>query len=170
MAIHQRFFKTFSVTLAPLLLSVFKESLSSLAPTMREATISLILKKDKNPLHCSSDRPISLLITDVKLLAKLLAQRLDVALPLIITADQTGFMKDRYSFSNIRCLLNIFYSPSPSNTPEILLSLNTEKAFDQVAWDLFYTQNSCPGLRLFTLLQWLQYIPTITSLPTLNLL
>lgn len=43
------FFKTFSGSLASLLLSVFNESLSknSLPPTMREATISLILKNDK---------------------------------------------------------------------------------------------------------------------------
>lgn len=90
------FFKTFSVTLAPLLFLLFKESLSlnSLPPTMREATISLILKKDKNPLHCSSYRLISLLNTDVKLLAKLLAQSLEVARPSIISADQTGFIKD----------------------------------------------------------------------------
>lgn len=61
------FFKTFSGTLTPLLLSVFNESLltNSLPPTMREATISLTLKSEKNPSHCSSYRPISLLNTDI---------------------------------------------------------------------------------------------------------
>lgn len=41
------------------------------SPTMREVTISLILKKDKNPSQCSSYQPVSLLNTDVKILAKL---------------------------------------------------------------------------------------------------
>lgn len=135
------FLKTFSESLAPLLLSIFKElfSSNSLPPTMREATISLILKKDKNPLKCSSYHPISLLNTDVKLLAKLLAQRLKAPLPSIISTDQTDFMKNCYSFFNVRHLLNILYSPSPSNTPKILLSLDAEKVFDRVEWDyLFY--------------------------------
>lgn len=49
------FFKKFSELLAPLLLSAFKESFfsNSLPPTKREDIISLILKKDKNRLHCS---------------------------------------------------------------------------------------------------------------------
>lgn len=95
------FFKRFSEQLAPILLSVFRESLSSqsLPLTMREATISLILKKDKDPVQCSSYRPISLLNTDVKILAKILSLRLEVCLPSIISTDQTGFMKNRYSFS-----------------------------------------------------------------------
>lgn len=67
------FLKTFSDTLSPLLLYMFNESLQSslLPPTLQQATISLIYKKDEDPLSCSSYRPISLLCADVKLLAKM---------------------------------------------------------------------------------------------------
>lgn len=77
------FFKKISEKLAPLLLTVFKESLfsNSLPPTMREATISLILEKDKSPSQCGSYCPIFLLNTDVKILAKLLARRLEALVP-----------------------------------------------------------------------------------------
>lgn len=60
------FYKTFSKQLAPLLLHMFNYSLSTatLPKTLTEASISVILKKDKNPAECSSYRPISLLNVD----------------------------------------------------------------------------------------------------------
>lgn len=136
------FYKTFADVLSPLLLNMFNESLKngSLPLTLRQATISLILKKDKDPLSCSNYRPISLLCADVKILAKMLAGRLERVLPNIIAADQTGFVKNRHSFHNIRRLFDILYSPVTSDKPELVISMDAEKAFDRVEWPyLFYT-------------------------------
>ena len=71
------FFKTFTGKLAPLLLSVFNESLESgsLPPTLTQATIALLLKKGKNPTSCSSYRPLSLLNADVKVLHLVITSR-----------------------------------------------------------------------------------------------
>lgn len=51
----------------------------------------------------------------------------------IILPDQTGLIRDRYSFINISRLFNILYSPH-SNSPEVVLALDAEKAFDRVEW------------------------------------
>ncbi len=121
---------------------MFNESYNSgiLPQTLRQAVISLILKKDKDPLQCSNYRPISLLCADVKLLAKILARRLDPLLPAIISPDQTGFIKNRHSFHNVARLLNILYSTSHKKIPELVISIDAEKAFDRVEWCfLFYT-------------------------------
>ena len=106
---------------------------------MRQAVISLILKTDKNPLECGSFRPISLLNTDAKVLAKVLARRLEEVLPSVISPDQTGFIKNLYSFSNIRRLMNILYGSSPPGELEVGLSLDAEKAFDRVEWDYLFS-------------------------------
>ncbi len=84
------FYKKCKNKLSPLLSNVFEESFSSgtLPPTMRQAVISLIFKKNKDPLDCGSYRPISLLNVDSKILAKMLARRLENVLPSIISNDQ----------------------------------------------------------------------------------
>ncbi len=81
-----------------------------LPPTLRQSCISLILKKDKDPHECGLYRPISLLNVDVKILAKMLAKRLESVLPTIIHSDQTGFIKNRLLSHNIRRAFNIIYS------------------------------------------------------------
>ncbi|KAI2645988.1 LINE-1 retrotransposable element ORF2 protein [Labeo rohita] len=130
------FYKKFHVKLAPLLLSVFEESLDlgKLPPTLRQASITLLPKDGKDPTLCNSYRPISLLNVDVKILAKTLASRLEVILPSIISEEQTGFIKGRYSFSNIRTLFNIVYSRQNSGSSEVIISLDAEKAFDRIEW------------------------------------
>ena len=62
------FYKKLSDQLAPLLLEMFNHSLKQgiLPPTLMQASISLIFKKDKDPLSCASYRPISLLPVDTR--------------------------------------------------------------------------------------------------------
>ena len=134
------FYKKFRDQLAPLLLEVFNESLDrgSLPPTFSQASISLLLKKDKDPTHCGSYRPISLLNVDAKILAKVLAHRLEDPLPKIISEDQTGFIKGRHSFANIRRLIDIAYTKNTVVVPEAVISLDAEKAFDRVEWQYLF--------------------------------
>lgn len=123
------FLKKCKDKLAPIMLEVFNESLRNgyFPPTLTQAKITLLLKKDKDPTNCGSYRPISLLNVDIKILAKVMAHRLESVLPKVISEDQTGFIKGRHSFSNIRRLANVIYSPGPSLTAEAVISLDVER-------------------------------------------
>lgn len=94
------FYKAFSPSLAPILVRLFNDAFlkGHLPPTLTEASITLLLKKDKDPLLCGSYRPISLLNVDFKILAKLLSFHLQKVIPTLIDPDQSGFISGRVIF------------------------------------------------------------------------
>ena len=72
--------------------------------------------------------------------SKVIALRLETILPHIISEDQTGFVQGRQSYFNLRRLFNIIYTESNTPSPEAVILLDAEKAFDRVEWNyLFYT-------------------------------
>ena len=92
------------------------------------------MKKGKEPTNCSSYRPISLISLDVKILSKILANRLNGVISTLINPDQVGFIGKRYASDNIRRLINVMWSVRNNNTPIAAVSLDAEKAFDCVEW------------------------------------
>lgn len=71
---------------------------------------------------------------DQKILAMVLATHLQQALPALVVVDQTGFMAGQSSSFHTRRLLNIIGFPNPT-VPEVVISLDAEKAFDRVKWE-----------------------------------
>lgn len=72
-------YKRFSDKLLPHLLEMYNESYKKgiLPPSLRLATISLLLKPGKAPTDMGSYRPISLMSCDTKILCKALARRIE---------------------------------------------------------------------------------------------
>lgn len=95
------------------------------------ASITLLLKKNRDP-HCASYRPISVINVDYKIIAKVLALRLERVLPSIIQLDQTGFVHGRTSTDNLRRYFDILYHTNELNSQNVILSVDAEKAFDRV--------------------------------------
>ena len=105
-----------------------------LSPDQRRGIISLIPKKDKNPIFLKNWRPISLLNTDYKLASKCIAFRIKNVLNNIISGEQTGFLKGRYIGENIRLALDMIDYLSVNNLPSIMFLIDFEKAFDKLEW------------------------------------
>lgn len=128
-------YKEFKEKLISPLLDMFMEAFQQgcLPLSLRSALITLILKPEKPPINCGSYRPISLLNSDAKIIAKVLAMRLEEILPQLIHPDQNGFIKNRQGFHNVRRVLNLVHAGN--DDPDLaILSLDAEKAFDRLEW------------------------------------
>lgn len=103
-------YKRYSTQLIPILLKVYNLAFETgtLPASMNEALIVVLLKPGKDPSSPDSYRPISLLTFDVKLLVRVLANRLAKCIQKIIHRDQSGFIPTRSTSQNLRRLfLNI---------------------------------------------------------------
>ncbi len=106
------FYKANASVLAPLLIRMLNHSieLEKFPDSLYEAYVCLLRKKDRDDTVPTIYRPISLLNCDQKVIAKILTIRLNKHIDSIIHSDQTGFIPGRFSFCNLRRLLNILYN------------------------------------------------------------
>ena len=95
---------------------------TSIIPThMNTANMSLILKPNKDPTQPSSYRPISLINTDLKIITKALATRMETATSILIHPDQAGFIKNRHISGNTRRLFNLINLAQQTNNKSIIV-------------------------------------------------
>jgi hypothetical protein len=126
------FFKRYWYDLKSDFQSVLECSFKSgvLPDSMKLSVITLIFKKDSRA-DLKNYRPISLLCTDYKMIAKCLAERMKTILPSLIASDQTGFMKDCY-MAKISLSLDVQENLSRDYKPGLCFQADWEKAYNLV--------------------------------------
>ena len=98
------------------------------------ALIVLLYKKGLREL-ITNWRPISLSNTDIKIISKVLAERLKKVLPEIIETDQSGCIIGRKIGHNIRLIEDIIEEMDDDN---VILLIDQQKAFDRVEWEWLF--------------------------------
>lgn len=133
------FYQCFWKIIGPIFYAALKEIFKQkeMSESQKISVISLIHKKGEKQL-LKNYRPISLTNTDYKIIACVLAKRLQKILSYTINKNQTAYVKGRYIDENARLILDIFEYCNSENKDGILLFLDFEKAFDSVEWNFLF--------------------------------
>ena len=102
--------------------------------TASHSIISLMPKPKKDITEIKNWRPLSLLNCDYKIYAKMIANRLQIVLPELISTDQTGFVKGRDIADNIKSLNVIIEYCKENQIDAILTAYDFQQAFDSCEW------------------------------------
>ena len=130
----KEFYTKFFAEVGPLLLENYNYCYTKgkLNRSARYGLISLIPKKETDLMLLPSYRPLTLLSVDFKILSKTMAERLKIALPGIISVEQSGFMENRNISENIRRTFEVIKYTKKNNIPALIMTIDFRKCFDLI--------------------------------------
>ncbi|XP_049378369.1 uncharacterized protein LOC125843198 [Solanum stenotomum] len=105
----------------------------------------VLLPKNEQPIRFRDLRPISLSNFTNKIISKLLSMRLATVLPLLISDNQSGFVRGRSITESIMLAQEITHGiKKPQIGNNVVIKLDMAKAYDRVSWSFI-----CLAVRRF---------------------
>ena len=134
--IPNKFYKTFSAVIAPILANVINESheKGEFTPGFSDGLIALLYKKKERD-DPRNYRPITLLNGDYKIMMRILTQRMNETVVQFVSRFQNGFVPDAFIAENIMLLKLVQAYIEDGDEDAFFVFLDMEKAFDRCSWD-----------------------------------
>lgn len=132
--IGSEFYKVFKEKVSPILKEVYEEIFKKerVHPRMGLGLMKIIYKKKGDKAELRNFRPITMLNTDFKILAKVLANRLKNVMPNIIETNQAYGVKGRDIADITSSIRDIVGYIKEKGKGAYIISMDFEKAFDRV--------------------------------------
>lgn len=103
-------------------------------PHLLNSAYMVLIPKKEDPMTVGDYRPISLVHSFIKLITKVMHNRLAPKLGSIIAANQSAFIRGRRIHDNFLLVQHTAKFLHGQGKPCMLLKLNITKAFDTVSW------------------------------------
>ncbi len=152
------FFQACAFEVAPTLLKAYTAMLAS-GEALNYINMGLITVVPKTG-DCSklrNWRPITLLGSVYKILAKTLAGRLQAFLPSVIKPNQTGFIEGRSILDNVFIAQDSLDWAMENDQELVFFLLDFEKTFDRIEWNFLFTALSKLGFNS----TWVRWVRTL---------
>ncbi|KAL9663511.1 hypothetical protein QQ045_018898 [Rhodiola kirilowii] len=129
-------------------------------------TFITLIPKVKCAQSLDDFRPISMVNSSYKILAKCLARRLSSVLPDLISPNQTAFIANRSIHDGIMITNELIHSLKSDGRSALILKLDFSKAYDSVSWEYLDAVQNRMGFGL----KWRKWISECISTARLAVL
>ena len=157
-------YKSFREEFAPVMVDLYTAMMAvERTPEGFVEGVITTLYKNRGPRHCpGSYRPITLLNTDYRVLAKALANRLGPALGKVVTLEQSAFLPNRLIGANVLFLRQLPHLMARQGRSCVLAFLDIAKAYDTIDRDFLAEAMQAMGAGA-GLIGWVQLLLSNTA-------